>query len=154
MQIEKNKKLAILFWILSAVCMAIIFYFSSRTATQSSEQSDGVMAFLIRILGTDSITVYIVRKSAHTLEYTGLCLLLSWAYFFEKGKKMPLISIGCSSLYAITDEVHQLFVEGRSCEITDWLIDTCGAIIGFLLFMITFSIINNVVKYIDISKNK
>ncbi len=154
MQIEKNKKLAVIFWLLSVICMAIIFYFSSRTATESSEQSDGVLAFLIKLLGDDNITVYVVRKSAHMLEYTGLCLLINWAWHFSEGKKMPIPSVICTSLYAITDELHQLFVEGRSCEITDWMIDTLGAIIGCFAFIMTFYIVSFTLKRIDISKNK
>ena len=33
-------------------------------------------------------------------------------------------------LYAITDEVHQRFVPGRSCQAADWAIDTAGAALG------------------------
>ena len=32
--------------------------------------------------------------------------------------------------YAVTDEVHQLFVPGRSGRITDVLIDGAGAVVG------------------------
>lgn len=37
------------------------------------------------------------------------------------------------TIYAISDEVHQLFVEGRSCELRDMLIDSAGVIAGVLL---------------------
>ena len=33
-------------------------------------------------------------------------------------------------LYAVTDEVHQYFVPGRSCELRDALIDACGVAAG------------------------
>ena len=36
-------------------------------------------------------------------------------------------------LYAISDEIHQYFVPGRSAEIRDVLIDVLGANIGILL---------------------
>ena len=44
------------------------------------------------------------------------------------------ISLLISMLYACTDEFHQHFVPGRSCEVRDVLIDTAGALIGILVF--------------------
>ena len=45
--------------------------------------------------------------------------------------KYPLImSISLSFLYACTDEIHQIFVPGRSAQFRDILIDTLGASFG------------------------
>lgn len=74
---EHNKRYAMVFWVLSVVCMGVIFYLSSRTADQSSRESGAVLAWLTRLLGDGRLTDFLVRKSAHFLEYTGLCLLLS-----------------------------------------------------------------------------
>lgn len=146
MQIEKNKKMSILFWVLSAVCMGVIFYFSSRTATESSMQSDSILLWITKIFGQNKVTDFIIRKTAHCLEFTGLCLLINLAWLFTKGKQQKLISILCTSLYAVTDEVHQLFVDGRSCELRDWGIDTFGAILGALGFAVLMAIISVIVK--------
>ena len=43
------------------------------------------------------------------------------------------LSLLISMLYACTDEFHQHFVPGRSCEVRDVLIDTAGALIGILV---------------------
>lgn len=126
--------------------MALIFYFSSRTAEESSNQSGAVLEFLINILGDNSVTDFIVRKSAHCLEYTGLCLLFNCAFYFTRNKKSIILSIICTSAYAVTDEIHQLFVDGRSCEVRDWAIDTGGAVLGAIGFLILFSIINAIIK--------
>ena len=37
------------------------------------------------------------------------------------------------TVYAVSDEVHQLFVEGRSCEVRDMLLDSAGVAAGVLL---------------------
>lgn len=140
-----NKKLATLFWILTAICMAVIFYFSSRTANESAAQSSVLLDFLIKLFGDNGFTDFIVRKSAHFLEFTGLCVLFNSAFYFTKEKKWIWQSILCTSLYAITDEVHQIFVEGRSCELRDWAIDTCGAITGAIGFLILFYIIKLII---------
>lgn len=142
----KNKNLAILFWILSGICFLIIFYFSSRTANDSAEQSSVILDFLIKIFGTGALSDFIIRKSAHFLEYVGTCLLINWAWLFTKGKKQMLISIICTSAYAITDEVHQMFVDGRSCELRDWAIDTSGAIVGAITFFVIYQIVNAILK--------
>ncbi|MFR1872919.1 MAG: VanZ family protein [Coprococcus sp.] len=38
-----------------------------------------------------------------------------------------------AALYAVTDEIHQLFVPGRSGQITDVILDSCGGLIGAVL---------------------
>lgn len=128
-------------WILTAACMCVIFYFSSRTADQSSAQSDMIKEFLIKIFGEGSVTDFIVRKSAHFLEYTGLGLLFALAFYIQFGKTKTPFAVLCASAYAVTDEIHQLFVEGRACKFTDWCIDTAGAVLGalFILAVITLT---------------
>ena len=41
---SEHKKYATVFWVLSVVCMGVIFYLSSRTADQSSRESGAVLA--------------------------------------------------------------------------------------------------------------
>ena len=125
--------------------MGVIFWFSSRTATESTQQSNTIVEWLISLFGESELWVFIVRKSAHALEFTGLALLLSFAFYFSRGKKSLLLSILVTSLYAVTDEVHQLFVEGRSCEFRDWAIDTAGAVIGAIAFSVILAIINAII---------
>ncbi|HJA34824.1 MAG TPA: VanZ family protein [Candidatus Mediterraneibacter merdigallinarum] len=38
-----------------------------------------------------------------------------------------------AALYAATDEVHQLFVPGRSGQISDVILDSAGALAGVLV---------------------
>lgn len=59
---------------------------------------------------------------------------------------MPAISVVLTSAYAVTDELHQLFVEGRSCQVLDWAIDTAGAIIGTLGFLALYYIFSKILK--------
>lgn len=119
--------------------MGLIFYFSSRTADESAEQSGMILEFVTKIFGDGAVTNFIVRKSAHCLEFTGLALLFNIALCIQRsGKIMPLGAIAFTSLYAVTDEIHQLFVEGRSCQISDWAIDTAGAVLGTIAFLIIY----------------
>lgn len=128
------------------MCMGVIFYFSSRTATQSTGQSNVFVQWLINLFGESKLWVFIVRKSAHALEFAGLSFLMNFALLYTRGKKSVSLSILLTSLYSVTDEVHQIFVEGRSCEFRDWAIDTVGAVIGAVGFIILFAIINAILK--------
>lgn len=143
MQQEKAKKA--ICWALVAACMMLIFYFSSRNADESAKQSRMLLAFIEKIFGSNSVTDFIVRKSAHCLEFTGLALLFNIALFVQKNNKIqPLSATAFSSLYAVTDEIHQIFVDGRSCQISDWAIDTAGAILGTIAFLIIYF---SIIKY-------
>ena len=40
-----------------------------------------------------------------------------------------------ATAYAATDELHQVFVPGRSAEFTDVLLDSLGALAGIWLYL-------------------
>lgn len=79
-----------------------------------------------------------MRKSAHASEYAFLAIF--WCGYFvcilkkEKMRRFYLIfSWFVATEYAATDEFHQLFVQGRSGQLRDVLIDSAGAAVGVLL---------------------
>ena len=51
-------------------------------------------------------------------------------------KTKILVSITLCFLYALSDEIHQLFIIGRSKEFKDVLIDTAGSFIGINIYNI------------------
>ena len=69
----------------------------------------------------------VLRKLAHLTEYAILGALLFRAL------RNPPLAVVLGSAYAITDEVHQLFVGGRHGSPVDWLIDTVGVVAGVAL---------------------
>ena len=91
------------------------------------------------------MTDFIVRKLAHFSEYVGLCFLVSNAIYQLSKRFIPLYSCALTSFYAISDEFHQIFVDGRSCEIRDWAIDTVGALAFYIIYII--------IKKVDKKKN-
>ena len=68
----------------------------------------------------------VLRKVAHLAEYAVLGALLLRAV-----RTAPLALLA-GSAYAVTDEVHQVFVSGRQGSPLDWLIDTVGVAAGVL----------------------
>lgn len=132
-------------WILTVLCMAAIFYFSSQPAVQSSGQSSAVTLLLQRLLHTEAITNHMVRKTAHFIEFAGLGFLTTYSAYVSFNKMY--LGVIIASLYAATDEIHQIFVDGRSCQLTDWMLDTVGIITGALIFSAIFCIIQRINKH-------
>jgi VanZ family protein len=99
-------------WLPVLVWAAVIFTFSS-----------------IPDLGTGlGLWDLVLRKLAHIAEYAILGALLARA----TGRSGLALALG--SLYAVTDEVHQLFVTGRHGSPIDVVIDTVGVAVGILLW--------------------
>ena len=115
------------------IWMIFIFVMSSFSATESTNQSNIIVTVIsstINISNTHLLTVTI-RKLAHLTEYLILGIL---SYnVFKKYNKSIHISVLVCFLYAISDEIHQIFIPGRSGQITDILIDAIGALIGIII---------------------
>ncbi len=122
---KNTKAIKIISWILVAVCMAVIFVLSAENSSQSEATSDDVIA----LFGLE-LSVDIVRTAAHCLEFAGLAVLVFNALYWSSLRFRPLLSFAISVLYAVSDEVHQLFVEGRACQLKDIFIDSVGAAAG------------------------
>jgi len=69
----------------------------------------------------------VLRKGAHVTEYAIFGLLLLRAV----GRELPAFLIGVA--YAITDEVHQHFVQGRHASPIDVAIDSAGILLGIVV---------------------
>lgn len=121
--------------------MAVIFWLSSRNSDESALQSNWILQCLISIFGDNFLTDFIVRKAAHFLEYTGLSLFFNISLFQTGKRKSIPLAVLFTSLYAITDEIHQYFIPGRACRFTDWMIDTAGALFGALIFIVILKIV-------------
>lgn len=145
---KKLKLLLVIIW------MIFIFCFSNQKAKDSSKLSDGLILKTVRIIEKINHKEYSdeeildkfvkpVRKTAHFTIYLILGVLV-FLYISEFDlKNIVLISLFICFLYASSDEIHQLFISGRSGEITDVLIDTCGSFVGI-----------NIVKLIKNKKKK
>ena len=162
----KTSKLRILFMILSVACMVTIFMFSMENSTESSKTSGRFVKLVIKIFCpdfseyskykqkelTDTISFFI-RKLAHFSIYTflGLCMSLSEGSHKLLSKK-SLVPLILGILYAISDEIHQSFSPGRSCELRDVCIDSCGVMTGILISMVIIAIRSAIKKKRSIRK--
>lgn len=125
---ETKKK--IINTILTLIWMILIFTMSSFNATESSNQSNFIVDIISNIININNIELLslIIRKLAHFTEYFILGIFVYNAVNSYNKKTYSAIII--CILYAISDEIHQIFVPGRSCQILDILIDSIGSITG------------------------
>jgi len=71
---------------------------------------------------------FFLRKLVHILEYAVLTLLLFRAlkeYQLTK-KRILILAIALAVLYALSDEYHQTFIQGRIGALSDVFIDSLG----------------------------
>jgi VanZ like family len=74
----------------------------------------------------------VLRKLGHGVVYGGLTVLWWWALRPVAARPLP-VAAAVTLLYAVSDEYHQSFVEGRSGTATDVGVDLAGIIIAALL---------------------
>lgn len=81
-------------------------------------------------------TNFIVRKSAHFIEYMILAILAYNVFdlYLNRNRSM-LITIILVFLYACSDEFHQLFIQGREGTFRDVIIDTLGGIVVIIIYL-------------------
>jgi VanZ family protein len=114
--------------------MIVIFLLSNEISGVSSGRSGAIVHILTHSLPglPQQILTLLTRKAAHTIAYFILGILIYNVvkeYNFTT-RRAILLSIGLAFSYACSDEFHQLFVQGRSPEITDVLIDTTASTLG------------------------
>ena len=61
-------------------------------------------------------------------------LLATLAVRLGRGRRAAWLALLAVSFFGVTDEWHQSFVPGRSCEFGDWVADTTGAALAIALY--------------------
>lgn len=131
---SKRKIYVIISWLLVLAVMIFIFSMSAANGSDSSEMSNGLLQKIIEVTGIN-ISSHFIRKAAHFCEFALLSFLLTNAVFASFNKKNAgLFAFPAACFYAVTDELHQLFSDGRACSVKDMLIDSSGAFLGAILF--------------------
>lgn len=152
---KQNSRKKLLWGMGLLLWMGVIFYFSAQNGEESSEMSGGIIRMAAQLLWRDfdslslleqagrldSLT-FVVRKGAHFTEYAVLGFLASgflstWQFAGVHACRIRIGAAWCFSvLYAVSDELHQCFSDGRSPKAFDVLVDSCGAAVGIGMFFL------------------
>lgn len=138
-------------FLLVILWMSLIFYFSNQPSVKSTNMSDNVIITFSEVFSNGrqlnssekekllNKYVFITRKSAHFFVYFVLGILV-FILLTESKKinRFVFFSTFICMLYAISDEIHQYFVYGRSCELRDIILDTSAAFISSIICFIIY----------------
>lgn len=146
MNYSKGRKIYIIISAILVVTVAIIiFQLSAQTASESSGTSGSLINLIFDFFGKN-LSQKFIRTLAHFCEYAGFGLLVTNLIFALKDKPKPVLSILVSLGYAITDEIHQIFVPGRAFQLSDLAIDLGGIVLGTVVFD-CFILISRKIQY-------
>ena len=130
-------------WVLLILNMAAIFYLSHKPADESTVESDIFVNLPQQLFESAHpeltpeeiyhVLQFVVRKTAHVIEFTTLSMFATGLLVLYHVKYAYLLGFIFSSLYAATDELHQLFIPGREAKWTDLGFDMSGALIGAVI---------------------
>jgi len=156
MQLKKRK--LIIYISLTVICSIMIFLLSAQNRKVSGDNSLQILTYVSQIIEkvfgvsiTDSYHISRIhdffRKTAHFTAYAVLsvCSYNAFRLLINQKKRAVTVAFSFCILTAISDEIHQLFVPGRSGEIRDVLIDTLGICLGLGLVW-AFNVILKAVK--------
>jgi VanZ family protein len=130
------------YWLPLILWMALIFSASTKLGAPANTSYffRPLMHWLFPNMPQDQYDQihYIVRKTAHFVEYAVLGLLVWRVVQFDPAfgsfslRRKCWLALLCCMLYASTDEFHQSFVPSREPAVHDVLLDTSGAGFGLL----------------------
>ena len=152
----------IIFLFMLMVTFYIIFNFSSQDGVESGNISKRVTEFVVEIISkfkNMDITLKvhyieklhpIIRKIAHFSIYTvvGFSIMGFMCTFNIRNIYKCFISIAIGVIYAITDEIHQIFTPGRGPSIIDVCIDSVGVLTGILIMITLFIFLESIVNWL------
>lgn len=129
-------------WTLVLLWCGFIFFMSAHTGNDLDNGS-GLVATVKAWLQT-ALSPFFGPKSdvvsilGHFSEYLVLGTLLAHALSHHPSLSSGILvvsALALGSFYGATDELHQILVPGRFCDVADWITDTLGCAVGILIFM-------------------
>ncbi len=166
--IRKLSRTQLVFFLLTIAIMVTIFCLSAQNADKSSNTSEVFTKFFVNIFYGNynnfspekqheiwGKTSFIVRKLAHFSIYAALGFCASFTIGKRRlfSMKSLFVVLFCF-IYAFSDEFHQSFSIGRSCEFRDMMIDTSGALTGMLISLGLMAIITHSALKHNMTSNK
>ncbi len=136
-----------MWWLMTIAWAAEMFHLSTEAFGGSHSQA-ALMRLLYRLhVSISPYTLHLVnflmRKFAHLTEYAILSFLLYRSFGgrnpFDWWPAVARWCIAIAGAYALTDELHQAYVPGRTASIIDCGIDATGAALAMLLVYLCLS---------------
>ncbi|QSX05289.1 VanZ family protein [Sedimentibacter sp. zth1] len=145
---NKKQVKIIISWTTVLIWMVVIFNLSSQPAHQSNKLSTGVTQVIIKTVKKVAPNTnfdikkfnHYVRKNAHFFAYLVLGVLVMNALRRSDVFRYKFFALLICIFYAISDELQQIFVPGRGPQVKDVFIDSAGAVVGILAYLVIMKI--------------
>lgn len=133
------RKRQLIFTLITAAFILFIFSNSLQNADTSGSKSSAAVTLLTNFFASVGIHIpvseYFIRKTGHFTEFLilGMLLLGTLRTYTKDLMKNIFAPLFFGLATAVSDESIQLFVQGRSSQVSDVLLDFCGMVTGLLL---------------------
>ena len=154
----KDKIIKIIMWLFVLIMIIIIFLFSNMSSGSSNSKSKEIIRDSIVLvdnvfnINMNDVEInklvnklnYPFRKICHFMEYFILSLLLVISLNISNvgTKKTIIITICFCFIFSLSDEIHQMFIVGRSPMFIDCIIDTLGCCLLCFIYYLRTNKIN------------
>jgi VanZ family protein len=133
-----NNKFKYIAYTLNILWCFVIFYLSNQTSDISGSNSLNILSNIFVNMNSDALENLnmIFREFMHAAVFLvlGILTYISFFHSIKKSYKVLFIySLIFCGLYALSDEIHQLFVIGRTFQLIDLVLDFTGSLIGIYL---------------------
>ena len=88
--------------------------------------------------GPTTVVWQLLHNGGHAAVFAALSALLLLG--LPPGRATAIAGVVLASTYGAIDELHQSFVPGRVPSVTDWITDTCGAVLGLTIVLLLRSV--------------
>ena len=145
-----------LYILLTLLWVAVIFAFSLQPADASNQISSGLVRKIVELFIPNiseegwEVLHFLIRKAGHFTEFFVLGVFSVLALFQTKIRLKKILGLSFCAVIATMDETIQLFVNGRSGQVSDVVLDSVGALVGIAVIVIIQVLCDNKNKHIDI----
>ena len=141
-----------LYWGVVLAWMALISLMSTEpfSASNTHRYLDPILRYLFPQITAAEFAFwhFIIRKSAHFVEFFVLGLLAYWASRRGRSPRWRAVwmleALALAVLYSLVDELHQLFVPNRTPSWYDSSIDSLGASASQVIIWLRHRVLNRI----------
>lgn len=82
----------------------------------------------------------LLKESLHLIEFAILYWLIGFAFIAHNkwSERASILAAMVAILYGLTDEIHQSFVPSRSATVIDFVKDTMGVVVSYIIVKLKF----------------
>lgn len=141
------KKIYFIISLIIVLSLFVLIFCLSHENGEESTETSGWFTALINFILPFEVSESVTRTLAHFSEFACLSFFMNNLFVAKKEKLCPVIACVLSFIYAITDEIHQIFVPGRACQFQDMMVDLAGIVSGMIVFSLLYFVIKKALSF-------